>query len=741
MKRVLALLLFAILTACQPSATMPPRSADEMLAFNSNRDGHTEVYTIRGDGSNQTRLTVFKQAENMVATWSPDGMRLAFISRQDEEAQVYLIRFDGTRQVNLTNAYLTGNVDVSDPAVLPNISTPTVGFAPTETAEDIRTLLFGAQLAVKDNPVSAAQQHSDAESAYGGGFAAAMASAAPETDARIRDGFAAAGRAINAGNVPAFAAARSQIWTSILTGSLAVIEHALKQGDGVTARLWLPLREFRTLTTRFARTNVDATLAVDGLIAGSLSPAEALKSLRADLLDTYQARLNQSLRDLAQADANGFAARRAEYAALAEGYFLMLAPAYTEQRGVDASAQAAAAFADLRTQAVSGADISAAMGQVAEHLRDFRAAPLSVAEQSRRSGQLMRYLSLVPVEYRRGVAEGQVVRDFEIQEAIAFEAGAYAAFTDLEYLLEARDPAATARTRTLLEALAASLDEAGKQTTVAHPDEIQTQVKGLLDLLKATMPAEWARDTSQADIYEIYDADPAWSPDGRQIALISNDGVELEAGGELNIYVMAPNGADPQAITKGRPKYNGVPAWSPDGKKIAFVSDRDHNLELYLMNADGTQQVNLTNSAGADQSFAWSPDGSQIVFVSERDGNGEIYVINADGSGAVNLSKRPGGFDDTPVWSPDGKKIAWAATENGQSDIYVMNADGSGQVNLTNTPKAYDISPRWSPDGSQIAFVSNRDGNLEIYVMNADGTWQVNLTNHPAEDTSPLWRP
>lgn len=690
---------------------------------------------MKADGSAQKRLTVFKQAENVAASWSPDGKRLAFISRQDEEAQVYLINFDGTHQINLTNAYLTGNIDVSaDP-----VPVAVGGFSPAATAEIIRVGLFGAQISLKDDPALAQQKLIEAQSAYGGDFAAGM-QAAPVADGRIWEGFAAALRAQATGDVPAFAVARSRIWTSILAGGMTIIEEAIQRGDGATARLWLPLREFRTLTTRFARSSVDATLAVDGLLTGNLSRDEALRSLRADLFDTYQARLNQALRDLTQADANGFAARRAELAGLAEGYFLILAPAYTAQHDQQSADALAGALAALRNQAVAGQPIDAALQQVSDSLRDFRAAPLSAAQQSRRSGQMMRYLALVSVEYRRGVSGGQVLRDYEVQEAIAFESGAYAAFSDLAYLLEAYNPAATAQIGDGFETLGNALAAAGKQTEVAHPDQIQTQVVALIELLKASMPAEWARDTSQDNIYEIYDADPAWSPDGKKIALISNDGVELEAGGQLNIYVMHPNGANPQAITANHPKYNGVPAWSPDGEKIAFVSDRDHNLEIYLMNADGSMQVNLTNSPGADQSFAWSPDGKKLVFVSERDGDGEIYVVNADGSGATNLTKRPG-FDDAPAWSPDGKKIVFAATANGQSDIYVMNADGSGQVNLTNTPKDYDISPRWSPDGTKIAFVSNRDSNLEIYLMNADGSGQVNLTNNPAEDTNPLWQP
>jgi hypothetical protein len=169
------------------------------------------------------------------------------------------------------------------------------------------------------------------------------------------------------------------------------------------------------------------------------------------------------------------------------------------------------------------------------------------------------------------------------------------------------------------------------------------------------------------------------------------------------------------------------PSWSPDGTHIAFVSDRDGNDEIYVMNADGSGQTNLTHNVARDYSPAWSPDGAHIAFVSYRDGNDEIYVMNADGSDVNRLTATTTNAD-YPAWSPDGTRIAF---RRDYGEIYVMNADGSGQTNLTHNTSGGTIdTPSWSPDGARIAF---RGDNGEICVMDRDGTNVRNLSGGTAE--------
>ena len=174
--------------------------------------------------------------------------------------------------------------------------------------------------------------------------------------------------------------------------------------------------------------------------------------------------------------------------------------------------------------------------------------------------------------------------------------------------------------------------------------------------------------------------------------------------------------------------------------QFASCLHRDGNEEIYLMNADGSGQTDLTNNPADDSGSrlaARTVPGSPSS--PTRDGNYEIYVMNADGSGQTRLTNNPAD-DDYPAWSPDGTKIAFTSDRDGNDEIYVMNADGSGQTRLTNNP-ADDQYPAWSPDGKKIAFDSDRDGNYEIYVMNADGSGQTQLTNNPANDKYPAWSP
>ena len=226
--------------------------------------------------------------------------------------------------------------------------------------------------------------------------------------------------------------------------------------------------------------------------------------------------------------------------------------------------------------------------------------------------------------------------------------------------------------------------------------------------------------------------------------------------GDAEIYVMDADGGNQQNLTNNRAE-DVSPSWSPDGKQIAFMSRRDGHVidgfptsEIYLMDADGGNPQNLTNDRNDDWYPSWSPDGKQIAFASRRDGNYEIYVMDADGSNPQNLTNNPLN-DRGPSWSPDGKQIAFASRRDGHFEnelaityeIYVMDADGGNQQRLTENRKN-DWEPSWSPDGKRIAFQSDRKGdlqNFETYVMDADGGNPQRLTENRVHDKEPSWSP
>lgn len=219
--------------------------------------------------------------------------------------------------------------------LLPAPSAAAAATTPAIAAEAIRADLAQAQLAVGGDPTATLAAVARAEANYAAALGPTFATAAPTDDGRAREGLATLRAAAGRGDAPAFAAARGQLWTAILGGSYETILAALRAGDGATAQGWLTLREYRQ-ATRASRPSASATVAVADLLAGQGTADAALATAQADLLDGYQSRLDLALRDLALADQQGFAARRAELAALAEGYFAILGGPFAALRAAAA---------------------------------------------------------------------------------------------------------------------------------------------------------------------------------------------------------------------------------------------------------------------------------------------------------------------------------------------------------------------------------------------------------------------
>jgi Tol biopolymer transport system component len=241
----------------------------------------------------------------------------------------------------------------------------------------------------------------------------------------------------------------------------------------------------------------------------------------------------------------------------------------------------------------------------------------------------------------------------------------------------------------------------------------------------------------------------------------------------VDIYAVNPDGSSSIRLTDDHghahnpdgPTYDFDQAWSPDGGKLAFVSNRDgDSFEIFTMNADGSNVQRLTNNTVDEFQPAWSPDGTRIAFTRGGDCaivvkpkhlpadddpcKAYIFLMNSDGSNQVKLSPDAGG-DSTPVWSPDGSRIAfnnYLSYMAESNEIFVMNADGSNRVQIT-TNVASDYVSSWSPDGGKLAFFSNRDTarkdvyRFQLYTMNVDGSNTIRLTNNLFDDNYPVFSP
>jgi len=190
-----------------------------------------------------------------------------------------------------------------------------------------------------------------------------------------------------------------------------------------------------------------------------------------------------------------------------------------------------------------------------------------------------------------------------------------------------------------------------------------------------------------------------------------------------------------EELTKA-PGQNVLPAWSPDGTRIAFSSSRDGNFEIYVANRDGSNPRRLTNHPGADVTPTWSPTGTQIAFTSDRTGTPQIYVIDTDGLGLRQITHET--YADRPTWSPAPyNEIAFASKTGPGFDIKILELS-SGAVRQLTFGEGSNESPAFAPNGRHLAFMSTRAGKQQLFSMARDGRDLKQLTRSGA-NYQPNW--
>lgn len=266
-----------------------------------------------------------------------------------------------------------------------------------------------------------------------------------------------------------------------------------------------------------------------------------------------------------------------------------------------------------------------------------------------------------------------------------------------------------------------------------------------------------------------------------------------KSGGISQVYLMNADGSGSHAITS-IPEGACQPAWSPDGRKLVFISPCDSNTDyypgsaMYIINVDGSGLLPLPTLSGGDYDPSWSPDGKYMAFTSLRNsGRPQLFILNLEDNQVVNISEKYGS-DFQPRWSPDGRRLIFLSTRRGGQQVWVIDKDGQNAQQFTHGVSIINSRPSFSWNGESVIFTQvlakggipriiiapldfnnyqeyrlgampmrdasfSQDGHWvvfegwqvagahDIYTVAASGAGLTQLTNDPALDFDPVWRP
>lgn len=224
---------------------------------------------------------------------------------------------------------------------------------------------------------------------------------------------------------------------------------------------------------------------------------------------------------------------------------------------------------------------------------------------------------------------------------------------------------------------------------------------------------------------------PAWSPDGRELAYVSFESRKAV------VYVQEVASGKRRTLASFRGS-NSAPAWSPDGRQVALTLSREGGSQLYVMNRDGGDPRRLTNTPAIDTEAAWSPDGRQLYFVSDRGGTPQIYRLPAGGGNAERVTFN-GGYNISPALSPDGRSMAYISRDGGAFKLQVMDL-ASGTVRSVSDTNA-DESPSFAPNGRLIIYATRDGGRDVLMTTTPDGRIKARLVSTQADVREPVWGP